>query len=103
MTAQFGAGAAPATHMPNESVVESMGKMVADHGDVARGLELENYAEEAIVHWNAPPLAQSKGFVTAALKRHFKKKDWRTAFTHASDRDRSGTKRKVSGLSKCSS
>jgi hypothetical protein len=42
--------------MPPESVVESMGKKVADHGDVKRGLEIESYTQEAVIAWNAPPL-----------------------------------------------
>jgi hypothetical protein len=27
-----------------------MGKMVADHGDIKRGLEIEHYAQEAVIH-----------------------------------------------------
>jgi hypothetical protein len=83
--------------MPNESVVESMGKTVADHGDVKRGCEIENFAQEAIIHWNAPPLAKSKGYCTAVLQRHFEDNkrvsDWRTAFQHKGDRDMCGKKR----------
>jgi hypothetical protein len=32
-----------ALKMPPESVVGSMGKMVAGHGDIKRGLEIEHY------------------------------------------------------------
>jgi hypothetical protein len=52
-------------------VVESMGKAVAGHGDVKRGCDIENYAQEAIIHWNAPLLAKSKGYCTAVHQRHF--------------------------------
>jgi hypothetical protein len=49
-----------------------MVKMVADHGDIKRGLEIEHYAQEAVIHWNAPPgLAKSRGFCEAALKHQF--------------------------------
>jgi hypothetical protein len=50
-----------------------MGKMmVAGHGDIKRGLEIEHYAQEAVIrHWNAPPLAKSRGFCEAALKHQF--------------------------------
>jgi hypothetical protein len=37
-----------------------MGKTVAGHGNTKRGLEIEGYAEEAVIHWNAPPLALSQ-------------------------------------------
>jgi hypothetical protein len=69
-----------------------MGKMVAGHGDIKRGLEIEHYAQEAVIHWNAPPLATSRGFCEAALKHQFTdhKKDWTSAFSHSSHRDHKG-------------
>jgi hypothetical protein len=40
-----------ALKMPPGSVVESMGKTVAGHGNTKRGLEIEAHAEEAVIHW----------------------------------------------------
>ena len=84
--------------MPPESVVESMGKIVAQHGDVKRGLEIENYA---------PPPALARELCIAALKLHCsknksaKKRDWRTAFVHTKGRDHnSGDARKNSAFFK---
>ena len=83
-----------------------MGKMVAGHGDIKRGLEIEHYAQEAVIrHWNAPPLAKSRGFCEAALKHQFTdhKKDWTSAFSHSSHRDhkgKAGRKRKAFFVSK---
>ena len=57
--------------MPNESVVESMGKTVADHADAKRGCHIETYTNEAVVHWNAPPIAKSRAFCIKVLKQHF--------------------------------
>jgi hypothetical protein len=79
--------------------------MVADHGDIKRGLEIEHYAQEAVIHWNAPPLAKSRGFCEAALKHQFPdhKKDWTSAFSHSSHRDhkgKAGGKRKAFFVSK---
>ena len=81
-----------ALKMPCESVVESMGKIVADHADPSRGCEIENYTKEAVVHWNAPPPAKAKLFLIKALKHRFGD-NWRTAFVHASERDHHGRKR----------
>ena len=81
-----------ALKMPCESVVESMGKIVADHADPSRGCEIENYTKEAAVHWNAPPPAKAKLFLIKALKHRFGD-NWRTAFVHASERDHHGRKR----------
>ena len=87
--------------MPPESVVESMGKIVAQHGAVKRGLEIENYAKEAVVHWNAPPPALARELCIAALKLHCgknksaKKRDWRTAFVHTKGRPRPPRQRRA--------
>ena len=59
-------------------------------------LEIENYAKEAVVHWNAPPPALARELCIAALKLHCsknksaKKRDWRTAFVHTKGRDHYG-------------
>ena len=37
-----------ALKMPNESVVESMGKTVADHANAKRGCDIETYTNEAV-------------------------------------------------------
>ena len=64
-----------------------MGKTVARHGSTDRGnIDIETYAEEAIIHWNGPPLAQSTGVCREALKALFGTR-WITAFEHTSDRD----------------
>ena len=78
-----------ALKMPNESVVESMGKTVADHADAKRGCKIETYTNEAVVHWNAPPIALARAFCIKVLKQHFGD-NWRSAFVHTSDRDRHG-------------
>jgi post-segregation antitoxin (ccd killing protein) len=76
-----------ALKMPPESVVESMGKTVADHGDIKRGnIDIETYTEEAVIHWNGPPPTQAKGICIAALKAVFGAR-WKTAFEHGDDRD----------------
>ena len=84
-----------------------MGEIVAQHDDVKRGLEIENYAKEAVVHWNAPPPALARELCIAALKLHCsknksaKKRDWRTAFVHTKGRDHnSGDARKNSAFFK---
>ena len=83
-----------ALKMPPESVVESMGKMVADHGRTDRGnIDIETYAEEAIIHWNGPPLAQSTGVCRQALKALFGDR-WMTAFQHKVDYTEEGRGRK---------
>ena len=62
--------------------MESMGKTVADHGDIKRGnIDIETYTEEAVIHWNGPPPAQSKGICIEALKAMFGAR-WKTAFEH---------------------
>ena len=78
-----------------------MGKTVATHGRTDRGnIDIETYAEEAVIHWNGPPPAQSKGICIEALKAIYKDK-WKTAFEHTQDRDhhalfsRKGQKRKA--------
>ena len=78
-----------ALKMPNESVVESMGKTVADHANAKRGCDIETYTNEAVVHWNAPPIAKSRAFCIKVLKLHFGD-NWRTAFVHNSDHDHHG-------------
>jgi hypothetical protein len=69
-----------------------MGKKVAGHGDVKRGLEIESYAEEAVIAWNAPPLAQSRWLCEEALQPQYKdsKTDWRSAFSHSEARNHHG-------------
>ena len=80
--------------MPPESVVESMGKTVATHGSTDRGnIDIAAYAEEAVIHWNGPPLAQSTGVCTEALKAVFGDK-WATAFQHKVDYTEEGRGRK---------
>ena len=83
-----------ALKMPPESVVESMGKTVADHGDIKRGnIDIETYTEEAVIHWNGPPPTQSKRICIEALKAMFGAR-WKTAFEHQVDCTREGRGRK---------
>ena len=74
--------------------VESMGKTVADHGDIKRGnIDIETYTEEAVIHWNGPPPTQAKGICIAALKAVFGAR-WKTAFQHQVDCTEEGRGRK---------
>ena len=57
----------------NEAVVESMGSIVNLHADPQRGLDQENYAMEAMIHWNGPGSPHCENFLTAALNDHFGK------------------------------
>ena len=83
-----------ALKMPPESVLESMGKTVADHGDIKRGnIDIETYTEEAVIHWNGPPPTQAKGICIAALKAVFGAR-WKTAFQHQVDCTEQGRGRK---------
>ena len=83
-----------ALKMPPESVVESMGKTVATHGSTDRGnIDIAAYAEEAVIHWNGPPLAQSTGVCRQALKALFGDR-WMTAFQHKVDYTEEGRGRK---------
>jgi hypothetical protein len=61
--------------------------------------------KEAVIHWNAPPLAKSRGVCEAALKHQFTdhKKDCTSVLSHSSHRDhkgKAGRKRKAFLISK---
>ena len=68
---------------------------MATQGSPDRGnIDIAGYAEEAIIHWNGPPpLAQSTGVCTEALKAVFGDK-WATAFQHKVDYTEEGRGRK---------
>ena len=59
------------THTSNEAVVESMGNVIDKHASPTRGLLPENYAREAFIHWNGPPLLRADKLLVAALNHHF--------------------------------
>ena len=64
------------------------------HGRLDRdNIDIETYAEEAVIHWNGPPPAQSKGICIEALKAMFGDK-WKTAFQHQVDYTEQGRGRK---------
>jgi hypothetical protein len=83
-----------ALKMPPESVVESMGKKVADHGDVKRGLEIERVVRargrDSLECTTA--CAVALWLCEEALKLQYKdsKTDWRSAFSHSEARDHHG-------------
>ena len=61
----------------------------SDRGNV----DIETYAEEAVIHWNGPPPTQAKGICIAALKAVFGAR-WKTAFEHQVDYTEQGRGRK---------
>jgi hypothetical protein len=60
----------------NEAVVESMGSVLDAHAVGKRGLSMEKYVAEAIIHWNGPCTGQCNGFLSRALDVHFKGEPW---------------------------
>ena len=55
-----------------EGVAESMGNYIEIHGDKRRGrMEIEDTGNEALIHWNGPPLHLADQLGRQALDRHF--------------------------------
>lgn len=57
----------------NEAVVEGMCKVVDQHAGGNRGLSLERYAYESILHYNMPAQNHCTDFIKSSLKRYAKK------------------------------
>lgn len=58
-------------------VVEGMGSIMDFHASPRRNLHQENYAKEAIVHYNGPPLNLAEGIVKEALDTRFPSKKFK--------------------------
>ena len=61
-----------------EGVAESMGNYVDFYSDKKRGLDIKAVGDEALIHWNGPPVHLADGLGKAALDRRFGgRRGWR--------------------------
>jgi hypothetical protein len=74
----------------NEAVVEGMGSIMDIHASPRRNLDQENYAQEAIVHFNGPPLNLAEDVVKEALNSRFPR-GWHFTSTDTSIKAHKGT------------